>query len=85
MRQFAISLFNVLFLSMLLVSCKEPEVKFVKGTDPEPDPIATGMTAAKVTTEMGPGFNLGNTFENGNNPTTLAAAKPILDAYFAAG
>ncbi len=79
-----ITMLKVFFLSMMLISCKEQEVVFVKVTDPV-DTVAVGVSAAQVMAEMGPGFNLGNTFENGNNTTTLAAVKPLLDAYHTAG
>ncbi|WP_100616010.1 glycoside hydrolase family 5 protein [Confluentibacter citreus] len=54
----------------------------------EPDPDTgdgTALTAKQIVTAMGPGFNLGNTFENGNNTTTYVAAKPIIDLFKNAG
>jgi endoglucanase len=44
-----------------------------------------GQTAADITKAMGPGFNLGNTFDNGINPTSFTSIKSIIDVYTAAG
>ena len=45
----------------------------------------SGQTAAEITKAMGPGFNLGNTFDNGGNPTSITSIKSIIDIYKAAG
>lgn len=80
-------IFRVLRLSMLffLVSCThEDKVEFVNGETGQvenPDPFS----AKKMIADMGPGFNLGNTFENGIHPTNLAAVKPVIDLYKNAG
>lgn len=83
---------NLKILSLLLIvflfSCNPEEtVVFINGdTIDTIDPVdGDALTAKQITIEMGPGFNLGNTFENGNNPTTLANAQPIIDLYFNAG
>lgn len=47
--------------------------------------IKAGLTAIDITKAMGPGFNLGNTFDNGINPTTINSIKSIIDVYAAAG
>ena len=47
--------------------------------------IVGGLTAADITKAMGPGFNLGNTFDNGGNPTSITSIKSIIDVYVAAG
>ncbi|MBC7845989.1 MAG: glycoside hydrolase family 5 protein [Flavobacterium sp.] len=47
--------------------------------------IVAGQTAADITKAMGPGFNLGNTFDNGGNPTSITSIKSIIDIYAAAG
>ncbi len=44
-----------------------------------------GLTAVDVTKAMGPGFNLGNVFDNGGNPSTVSSNKTIIDLYAAAG
>lgn len=44
-----------------------------------------GETAKDIVKAMGPGFNLGNTFENGINPTTTASIKSIIDLYAGVG
>lgn len=43
------------------------------------------QTAKDVVKSMGPGFNLGNVFDNGLKPTTFTSFKPVIDAYVAAG
>jgi endoglucanase len=45
----------------------------------------TSLTAKQIVTAMGPGFNIGNTFENGKNSTTFVAVKPIIDLVKNAG
>lgn len=45
----------------------------------------TAQTAAEITKDMGPGFNLGNTFDNGINPTSITSIRSIIDLYKAAG
>jgi len=47
--------------------------------------VDTTLTAKHIVTAMGPGFNLGNTFENGNNTTTFESVKPVIDLYHDAG
>lgn len=47
--------------------------------------IVAGQTAADIIKAMGPGFNLGNTFDNGGNPTSITSIKSIIDLYVAAG
>ncbi|UQB69068.1 glycoside hydrolase family 5 protein [Epilithonimonas zeae] len=81
------NIFRVLRLSMLffLVSCThEDKVEFVNGETGQvenPDPFS----AKKIIADMGPGFNLGNTFDNGIHPTSLSAIKPVIDLYKNAG
>lgn len=78
------------------ISCSTNEtVEFINGDvgngggdviDEEPDPDgSTALTAKQIVSAMGHGFNLGNTFENGNNTTTYVASKPIIDLYRNAG
>jgi endoglucanase len=74
------------------ISCSTDEtVKFINGDEIEDEVIVdepdTGgaLTAKQIVTAMGPGFNIGNTFENGNNTTTLVAVKPIIDLISSAG
>lgn len=59
--------------------------KFISGTTSVTLTIAGGFTAADITKAMGPGFNLGNTFDNGGNPTSITSIKSIIDVYVAAG
>jgi endoglucanase len=47
--------------------------------------IAAGQTATDIIKAMGTGFNLGNTFDNGINATSITSIKSIIDLYVAAG
>jgi endoglucanase len=47
--------------------------------------LPVAQTAADVVKAMGTGFNLGNTFDNGANPTSIASIKSIIDLYKSAG
>lgn len=47
--------------------------------------IIGGQTAADIMKAMGTGFNLGNTFDNGINATSITSIKSIIDLYVAAG
>lgn len=42
-------------------------------------------TAHQTIEEMGAGFNLGNTFEGDQNPSSFTNSKPKIDAYYAKG
>ncbi|MPT32819.1 MAG: glycoside hydrolase family 5 protein [Chryseobacterium sp.] len=81
------NIFRILRLSIffVLVSCThEDKVEFVNGETGQvenPDPFS----AKKIIADMGPGFNLGNTFDNGIHPTNFAAIKPVIDLYKNAG
>ncbi|WP_338359576.1 glycoside hydrolase family 5 protein [Yeosuana marina] len=82
----------VFVISIVVPSCSSgsDDVVFVT-PDPEPTPEPTptpdpnALTAKEITAAMSAGFNLGNTFENGNNTCTLASVKPIIDLYAGAG
>lgn len=81
--------FKIFGLALFLAaaSCSDDErIVFVKGEEPGEIPVDLEYPSAKeVVLEMGPGFNLGNTFDNGINPTTFESIKPILDLYKGAG
>lgn len=47
--------------------------------------VVVGETASAIVKAMGAGFNLGNVFDNGGNPSTVASIKNIIDLYKAAG
>ncbi|MEL1240342.1 glycoside hydrolase family 5 protein [Flavobacterium flavipallidum] len=47
--------------------------------------VIVGEYATNIIKAMGPGFNLGNTFENGINATSIASIKSIIDLYVGAG
>lgn len=46
---------------------------------------AGSQTALEIIKAMGTGFNLGNTFDNGINPTSINSIKSIIDLYVTAG
>lgn len=81
--------FKIFGLLILLASCsctEDEKIVFVNGDTPAELPSDTEFPSAKsVVLEMGAGFNLGNTFENGNNETTFVSVKPIIDLYKNAG
>lgn len=47
--------------------------------------LGAAITAKQAASTMGKGFNLGQMFDNTQNPRTLAAAKAKIDAYYAQG
>lgn len=72
---------------MMNISCNSDEtIKYiyVDEEEVETDPDAA-LTAKQIVIEMGPGFNIGNTFENGINTATFTAVKPIIDLVKNAG
>lgn len=79
----------VLFLLITTVACsKDADVVVIDGDAmevPGDETTEDAITAEKVILEMGPGFNLGNTFDNNLNSSNFADTKPILDFYYAAG
>lgn len=84
----------IIITSFLLVAaCDSGDVVIVDGeekTETSPDPIvdpdpSSAVTAAEVILAMGPGFNLGNTFEFGINSHQFDDVKPVIDTYQAAG
>lgn len=86
--------FFSLICFIFLTSCSDEGVTFVDGDEidveipnDDPDPVddSSALTAKQITAEMLDGFNLGNTFENGNNPTNFNSIKPIVDLYHNAG
>lgn len=74
-------------LLIAIVSCSSDDrVVFVNGdvTGEEPG-NSESYNAKQVILEMANGFNLGNTFDNGNNSTAFVTIKPIIDLYHNAG
>ena len=71
-----------LILLVVLFSCAKEDEGMPTPTPTTPTDEAT---ATAIIESMSTGFNLGNTFENGNNATTLASVKPIIDLYHNAG
>lgn len=73
----------VLFLFILL-SCSKDQI-----ADPAKDiPVmdtSSSPIASSVILSMGTGFNLGNTFDLAQNPTTPESIQPIIDLYYNAG
>ncbi len=76
-----------LFLSFMAFSCTDDDkVVFVQGEETTQQPEDPNVPSAKtVTLAMGPGFNLGNAFDNGLNAPEFASLKPIIDLYKNAG
>ncbi len=75
-----------ILLTTCFISCThEDKIVFVNGESTGNTETMDALTAQKVILELGPGFNLGNTFENGTNPTTFVSVKPIIDLYKTAG
>lgn len=66
-------LFCVSIVVFLSTSCKQPSEK------------STSFNATQIIQNMQTGFNLGNTFDNGINPTNPETIKPIIDLYVNAG
>ncbi|WP_130736036.1 glycoside hydrolase family 5 protein [Flavobacterium sp. J27] len=83
-----IQILKILSLAIVLfsVACThEDNPIFVNGENNN-NPVNNDPFSAKnVILNMENGFNLGNTFENGNNTTTLASIQPIIDLYKSQG
>lgn len=82
----------LLFILMMLVSCKKKSSgPAPTSTPPPPTPVVippintNASTAKEIIEDMAAGFNLGNTFENGINPSAPATNKQIIDLYYSAG
>ena len=60
-------------------------ILLVIGATPTFAAQASPPTARAAADAMGKGFNLGQMFDNSQHPTTLAEAKPKIDAYYARG
>lgn len=76
-----------LFILFASSSCTTDEkIVFIDGEETANDPITSEYpTAKEVIIDMGAGFNLGNTFDNGINTATFTSVKPIIDLYKNAG
>ena len=81
--------FRILGLLFCLAtfSCTESDdVKFVDGDVVIEEPTNPDFPYAKqVILDMGAGFNLGNVFDNGLNPTDFTNVKQVIDLYKNAG
>ncbi|MFZ4620234.1 MAG: glycoside hydrolase family 5 protein [Bacteroidota bacterium] len=69
---------------VVLIACSKDEVTAPVKTPPAPDTSAA-QKASAVILAMGTGFNLGNTFDLAQNPTTIESIMPIIDLYYNAG
>jgi endoglucanase len=79
------SLLLLFLLSVLLLACsKDPDVEPPVVVDP-PVVIPPASNAITVIDSMETGFNLGNTFDLAQHPTTLETIRPIIDLYYNAG
>lgn len=76
-----------LLFFLAVASCNDDErIVFVQGEEIREEPIDSEFPSAKeVVLNMGAGFNLGNTFDNGINPTAFENVKPVIDLYRNAG
>ena len=70
-----------LVIIFLQSSCSKTDLNI---SVPDEDPKEE-LTAKAIFKEMGEGFNLGNTYDNGINSTSFASIKPIIDIYRNAG
>lgn len=77
---------SVLFLvSVLLLACwNEPDAD-PPVVDPPPVVVPPISNAITVIDSMETGFNLGNTFDYAQHPTTPETIRPIIDLYYNAG
>jgi len=91
LKQIYLSLFSLLFIAVILISCRKKNTTPPVVIVPPPvvyvvPPINTSSATAKeIIIDMGGGFNLGNTFESNANATTPAINKQIIDLYYDAG
>jgi len=76
-----------LLIFFATASCNDDErIVFVQGEEVGEEPINSAFPiASEVVLDMRAGFNLGNVFDNGNNPTNFESIKPIIDLYKNAG
>ncbi|MEQ8471369.1 MAG: cellulase family glycosylhydrolase [Marinoscillum sp.] len=75
----------VLSVLIALEACGEEEPA-IPNEEPIEEPVPSDiLTAHDIVTEMSAGFNLGNTFENGNNSTNFSDIRPIINLYYEAG
>ncbi|MEI7906073.1 MAG: hypothetical protein WCI84_01815, partial [Bacteroidota bacterium] len=81
-QRFGMSITILLIIGLL--SCSQEQTTAPK-KDPTVNDTSTAQTAASVNLAMGTGFNLGNTFDLAQNPTTIESIRPIIDLYYTAG
>lgn len=76
-----------LMICFAAFSCTDDDkVVFVNGEEVVQEPTNPDFPYAKqVILDMGAGFNLGNTFDNGIHPTDFVNVKPVIDLYKSAG
>ncbi|WP_366186661.1 glycoside hydrolase family 5 protein [Flavobacterium ovatum] len=77
--------FGVLAIACSLSCTHQDKAVFVNGESKGNTETTDALTAQKVILELGPGFNLGNTFETNIHTATFASVKPIIDLYKTAG
>jgi len=79
-------IFGLLIFFAAFSCTDDDKVVFVDGEEVGAEPTNPEFPYAKqVILDMGAGFNLGNTFDNGINSTEFVNVKPILDLYKNAG
>lgn len=74
----------IILILCMLFSCSKEQVN-----EPEKNIVVidttSAPTASSLILSMGTGFNLGNTFDLSQNPTTIESIRPIIDLYYNAG
>lgn len=93
-RKYSIA-YSVIGLAFLIFSCSSqspdpaitltPEPPLVTTSFSNPEINTNASTATEIMADMGGGFNLGNVFDNGINPSSPATNKTIIDFYYNAG
>lgn len=74
----------IILLILILISCTKEEITSSIADNTVMDTSAVSA-ASSVILAMGTGFNLGNTFDFSQNPTSPESIMPIIDLYYNAG
>lgn len=72
------------FLFFIFFACSQEQATAPAVNNTKTDSSAV-LFASSVILSMKTGFNLGNTFDMAQNPTTIETIKPIIDLYYASG
>jgi endoglucanase len=74
----------IVLVLLILLSCSKEQITESVKNNPVID-TSSAPIASSVILSMGTGFNLGNTFDLAQNPTTPESIQPIIDLYYNAG